>query len=105
MEGKLASAHYLWVLALVSGDLLMVAVYRDVGVLPVIVAFSEGVLATLACCLSARSLCRCVGRICRRRRCGDWFGRRGTGLGLLDCRGLDCRGLLDLLGLLIHRHT
>ena len=55
MEGKLAPAHYLWVSALVSGDLLMVAVYRDVGVLPVIVAFSEGVLATLACCLSARS--------------------------------------------------
>ena len=25
----------------------------------------------------------------------------GAGLGLLDRRGLDCRGLLDLLGLLL----
>ena len=50
MEGKLAPAHYLWVSALVSGDLLMVAVYRDVGVLPAVVAFLEGLLAALASC-------------------------------------------------------
>ena len=50
MEGKPASAHYLSVLALVSGDLLMVAVSRDVGNLPAVVAFPEGLLATLTSC-------------------------------------------------------
>ena len=50
MEGKLVSAQYFRMSALISGDLLMAVVSRDVGNLPVIVAFLEGLLATLVSC-------------------------------------------------------
>ena len=50
MEGKLASAQYFRMSALISGDLLMAVVSRDVGNLLVVVAFLEGLLATLVSC-------------------------------------------------------